>query len=283
MEKRRKNLLLIIPKRKDSMTVLQPQTDYVEIYVRKGKKMDREEIELYGELPTPDENTAAAKHNVSPAVIRRLPRYFRYLRELIRNGKMRISSGELSKMMNVTASQIRQDLNCFGGFGQQGYGYNVKYLYAKISEILGVNRNFRAVIIGAGNIGRALVRNPMFTKRGVSTVAMFDIDASVIGNTVSGIMIHDMREFEDFCRDNDIDIAVLTLPKECAQETVNRLVGAGVNGIWNFTGKELEVPSDRVKVVNVHLGDSLMELCYELNRRDYEKNSLQSENNKGEL
>lgn len=227
---------------------------------------------MYVELSDSDINSVAAKHNVSEAVIKRLPRYFRYLRELIRNGKMRISSGELSKMMNVTASQIRQDLNCFGGFGQQGYGYNVKYLYAKISEILGVNRNFRAVIIGAGNLGRALVRNPMFTKRGVSTVAMFDINPSVIGGTVSGIEIHSMNEIESFCQKEKIDIAVLTLPKECAQETVEKLIEAGVRGFWNFTGKELEVPSE-VKVVNVHLGDSLMTLCYELNQIEAEEES----------
>ena len=214
----------------------------------------------------------SSKPYVSPAVIRRLPRYFRYLRELIRNGKMRISSGELSKMMNVTASQIRQDLNCFGGFGQQGYGYNVKYLYAKISEILGVNCNFKAIIVGAGNLGRALVRNPMFTKRGVSTVAMFDIDKSLIGSTVAGVSVHSMEDLEDFCRDNAIDIAVLTLPKECAQEITERLAEAGVCGFWNFTGKELEMADGDIKVVNVHLGDSLMTLCYELNQLRDETN-----------
>lgn len=230
--------------------------------------MNNDELEIYGDIqPVLDNGDRASSPRayVSPAVIKRLPRYFRYLRELIRSGKMRISSGELSKIMNVTASQIRQDLNCFGGFGQQGYGYNVKYLYAKISEILGVNCNFKAVIIGAGNLGRALVRNPMFTKRGVSTVAMFDIDDSLIGNTVAGVAIHSMEELESFCSDNLIDIAVLTMPKECAQDVSERLVGVGVRGIWNFTGKELEMESDSLKIVNVHLGDSLMTLCYELN------------------
>ncbi|MEE0967858.1 MAG: redox-sensing transcriptional repressor Rex [Clostridia bacterium] len=231
--------------------------------------MSNEEMEkeLYGDISKEfegEEQSSAPKAYVSPAVIKRLPRYFRYLRELIRNGKMRISSGELSKIMNVTASQIRQDLNCFGGFGQQGYGYNVKYLYAKISEILGVNCNFRAVIIGAGNLGRALVRNPMFTKRGVSTVAMFDVEESVIGTTVAGISVYSMKELEDVCKELQADIAVLTLPKECAEDVSKRLSGTGVKGIWNFTGKELELGEESFKVVNVHLGDSLMTLCYEL-------------------
>ena len=216
------------------------------------------------ELPEASRSAQAQKTSVSPAVIKRLPRYFRYLRELIREGKMRISSGELSKMMNITASQIRQDLNCFGGFGQQGYGYNVKYLYAKISDILGVNCNFKSVIIGAGNLGRALVRNPMFTKRGVSTIAMFDIDPAVIGCTFSGVTVRSMDTLEIFCEENGVDIAVLTLPKNCAESVTKRLVSAGVHGIWNFTGIELDT-SENVKVVNVHLGDSLMTLCYELN------------------
>ena len=216
------------------------------------------------ELPEASRSAQAQKTSVSPAVIKRLPRYFRYLRELIREGKMRISSGELSKMMNITASQIRQDLNCFGGFGQQGYGYNVKYLYAKISDILGVNCNFKSVIVGAGNLGRALVRNPMFTKRGVSTIAMFDIDPAVIGCTFSGVTVRSMDTLEKFCEENGVDIAVLTLPKNCAESVTKRLVSAGVHGIWNFTGIELDT-SENVKVVNVHLGDSLMTLCYELN------------------
>jgi len=149
----------------------------------------------------------SVKNNVSPAVIKRLPRYFRYLRELIRSGKTRISSGELSDIMNVTASQIRQDLNCFGGFGQQGYGYNVNYLYAKICEILGVGKGFCAVIIGAGNLGSALVRNPMFEKRGVDVVAMFDVSADVVGRTISGVPVLHMDELEKFCRENCVDIA----------------------------------------------------------------------------
>lgn len=213
------------------------------------KKKTRYTVEGYGE--------------VSPAVIKRLPRYFRYLRELIRNGKLRISSGELSEMMHVTASQIRQDLNCFGGFGQQGYGYNVNYLYAKICEILGVGEGFRAVVIGTGNLGRALVRSPMFEKRGVDIVAMFDVAENLVGTTVAGVEVLHMDALEHFCTENVVDIAVLTLPKEYAAEVAERLVKAGVSGIWNFTSKELICPAP-VIVENVHIGDSLMTLCYEL-------------------
>ena len=199
--------------------------------------------------------------NVSPAVIRRLPRYYRYLRELIRNGQSRISSSELSRLMNVTASQIRQDLNCFGGFGQQGYGYNVNYLYAKISEILGVADNFSAIIIGAGNLGRALVGTRMFERRGVDVVAMFDINPSVIGKEFGDVRVYNMNDLEAFCKDKRIDIAVLALPKEVADEEVERLSAAGIKGVWNFTGKEIQTGKDMV-FEDVYLGDSLMTLCY---------------------
>ncbi len=205
---------------------------------------------------------------VSSAVIRRLPRYFRYLRELIREGKLRVSSGELSERMGVTASQIRQDLNCFGGFGQQGYGYNVNYLYAKICELLGVGAGIRAVIIGAGDLGRALVRSSMFEKRGVDIVSLFDVAPTLIGNTVGGIRIRDMAELEDFCTRNPIRMAVLTLPKEHAVAVTERLAALGVTGIWNFTGKELsETTGGNMAIENVHLGDSLMSLNYEICRR----------------
>ena len=204
--------------------------------------------------------------NVSPAVIRRLPRYFRYLRELIRQGKMRISSGELSAMMNVTASQIRQDLNCFGGFGQQGYGYNVNYLYAKICELLGVSRGLCGIIIGAGDLGRALVRSSMFEKRGVDIVAMFDVDPSIIGRTVGDVPVYDMSELEKFCAATKVDMAVLTLPKANVAEESRRLIDLGIKGLWNFTAMDLEYDPDRVVVENVHLGDSLMILDYRICR-----------------
>ena len=225
------------------------------------------------ELQLHNENEAEAIQRpfVSPAVIRRLPRYFRYLRELIREGKMRISSGELSERMGVTASQIRQDLNCFGGFGQQGYGYNVNYLYAKISELLGVSAGLSAIIIGAGDLGRALVRSTMFEKRGVDVVAMFDVDPAIIGKSFGGVDIHDMKELEAYCEQNSVDMAVLTLPKECAEAEAERLVRAGVCGFWNFTGRELAYSPDVAVVENVHLGDSLMILNYDICRLKHEK------------
>lgn len=201
---------------------------------------------------------------VSQAVIRRLPRYFRYLRMLIREGKMRVSSGELADLMQITASQIRQDLNCFGGFGQQGYGYNVSYLYAKICELLGVGSGLHAVIIGAGNLGHALARSSMFVKRGVDIVALFDVNPALIGQEVAGVKIRDMSELEAFCRTSQVDMAVLTLPKDQAQEVADRLLNAGVRGFWNFTGHELHYDRSVAAVEEVHLGDSLMSLNYRL-------------------
>lgn len=208
---------------------------------------------------------------VSPAVIRRLPRYFRYLRELLREGKTRISSGELAERMQVTASQIRQDLNCFGGFGQQGYGYNVSYLYSKISDLLGVSAGLQAIIVGAGDLGRALVRSAMFEKRGLDIIALFDVDYDLIGKEFGGVKVYDMRELESFCTNHVVDVAVLTLPKDKAEEEADRLFSLGVNGFWNFTGKELSNLSNCAVVENVHLGDSLMSLNYELCRRKSEK------------
>lgn len=201
---------------------------------------------------------------VSPAVVRRLPRYYRYLRELIAQGRTRISSGELSAMMNVTASQIRQDLNCFGGFGQQGYGYNVTYLFAKISEILGVGAGFHAVIIGAGDLGRALVHLSMFEKRGVDIVAMFDTGEGQEGRQFAGVKVHPLTALEAFCAEHQVDIAVITCPKEQVKPIAERLVQVGVKGIWNFMGVELKYDNKDISVENVHLGDSLMILNYKI-------------------
>ena len=204
---------------------------------------------------------------VSPAVIKRLPRYFRYLRELIRMGKTRVSSAELSKMMNVTASQIRQDLNCFGGFGQQGYGYNVNYLYTKICEILGVGFGFRAAVVGAGNLGSALVGSPMFEKRGVDVVALFDVAPAVVGKKIGPARVYDLSELEEKIREFGIEIVILTLPKEHAVEIGERLAHCPIHGIWNFTGKELALGESGIVVENVHIGDSLMTLCYEVAKK----------------
>ena len=216
------------------------------------------------ELQKQEMDQAAKSETVSPAVIKRLPRYFRYLRELIREGTLRISSGELAARMHVTASQIRQDLNCFGGFGQQGYGYNVQYLYTKISELLGVGEGFSAVIVGTGNLGRALIRNSMFEKRGVDVIAAFDVDPQQIGRVIADVNVLPMSELEDFCRKHKVDIAVLTLPKESAAEVARMLAGAGVRAFWNFTSTELQDLEPACTVETVHLGDSLMTLCYRL-------------------
>ncbi|MBQ3015593.1 MAG: redox-sensing transcriptional repressor Rex [Clostridia bacterium] len=204
----------------------------------------------------------AEKNPVSVAVIRRLPRYHRYLGELLREGKGRISSAELSRIMGVTASQIRQDFNCFGGFGQQGYGYNVKYLHSKIGELLGMKEGYRAVIVGAGNLGRALAATHMFERRGVTVVALFDNSPAVIGTEFNGFLVHDVRELGDFCRENSVNIGVLTVPKESAYECAATMVEAGVHGLWNFANMELTVEDKSVVVQNVHMGDSLMTLCF---------------------
>ena len=204
------------------------------------------------------------KPTVSTAVIKRLPRYHRYLGELLREGTLRISSAELSRLMNVTASQIRQDLNCFGGFGQQGYGYNVKYLYGKISELLGVEEGFRAVIIGAGNLGKALAATHMFERRGVERLALFDVNPDIIGEKIYGLPVYHIDELGAFCKREGVSIGVLTVPKEAAYSVAQTLVDSGVLGIWNFANMELKISAPNVIVENIHLGDSLMKLCYEL-------------------
>lgn len=210
-------------------------------------------------------NNKQSDKKISNAVIRRLPRYFRYLRELIRNDIMRISSRELSEKMNITASQIRQDLNCFGGFGQQGYGYNVKFLYSEISHILGVENGITAIIVGIGNMGKALVNNPLFEKRGIKVMGLFDTDPNVINTTYGDLTVMDAKNVTQFINDNNIDIVVLTIPKAAAQETFNSISESCVRGIWNFSNAEIKCPADKnIKIENVHLGDSLMALCYEV-------------------
>ena len=213
----------------------------------------------------------APRGQVSSAVIKRLPRYHRYLGELLREGTLRISSSKLSKIMGVTASQIRQDFNCFGGFGQQGYGYNIKYLYGKISELLGVEEGYRAVIVGAGNLGRALAATHMFERRGVNRMAMFDTSPEVVGKNIYGIHVYPVSELKEFCLANNVDIGVLTVPKEAAAEVAKTLAEGGVRGIWNFANMELLPPSEDVIVENIHLGDSLMTLCYALKTKGEEE------------
>lgn len=202
---------------------------------------------------------------ISRAVIRRLPRYYRYLGELLENGVERISSSDLSKRMKVTASQIRQDLNNFGGFGQQGYGYNVKYLYTEIGKILGLEENHNFIIIGAGNLGQALANYTSFENRGFILKGIFDVNPRLEGVTIRGVQIRMMDELSSFIRDNDVEIGVLTIPKEKAIEVVNLLVDNGVRAIWNFAHTDLNLP-DNVIVENVHLSESLMQLSYNISR-----------------
>ena len=201
---------------------------------------------------------------ISQAVIRRMPRYYRYLGELLEDGVERISSNDLSKRMNVTASQIRQDLNNFGGFGQQGYGYNVKFLYEEIGKILGLNQKHNIIVIGAGNLGQALANYVKFEKLGFVITALFDVNPALEGVTVRGIKIHMLDELEDYCKDHVVDIAALTMPKEKADAIANRLVNLGIQAIWNFAHVDLDLIDKDVVGENVHLSDSLMQLSYNI-------------------
>lgn len=201
------------------------------------------------------------ERQISQAVIQRLPRYYRYLGELLSNDVERISSNSLSKKMNVTASQIRQDLNNFGGFGQQGYGYNVKYLYTEIGKILGLNVNHSYVIIGAGNLGQALANYASFEKSGFLLKGIFDINPDLEGVQIRNVAIQNMDGLKEFIIENNIEMAVLTIPKSKASEVAEQLADTCIKGIWNFTNTELHLPSNII-VENVHLLDSLMKLSY---------------------
>ena len=201
--------------------------------------------------------------DISQAVIGRLPRYFRYLGELKDDGIERISSQDLSKRMQVTASQIRQDLNHFGGFGQQGYGYNVNHLYEEIGKILGLDKEHHLIIIGAGHLGQALANYINFERRGFLFKGLFDVDSSLHGKMIRDIEIRPMEEMEAFIRDNQIDIAVLTIPKNDAVVVAEKLASCGIKAIWNFAHVDLNLP-DSIQVENVHLSDSLMKLSYNL-------------------
>lgn len=207
---------------------------------------------------------------ISQAVIGRLPRYFRYLGDLRDEGVERISSQELSELMKVTASQIRQDFNNFGGFGQQGYGYNVDFLYKEIGKILGLDQTHHFIIIGAGNLGQALGNYMNFERRGFIFSGMFDKNPEVVGKEVRGIKVQPMEAMEQFVRENDIDIAVLTIPKTGAVEVAEKLVANGIKAIWNFAHVDLNVP-EGIQVENVHLSDSLMKLSYNFSRYKKEK------------
>ncbi len=218
-----------------------------------------------GNIETMNEKNQA----ISKQVKTRLPRYYRYLKELLDAGVYRISSGKLAGMMSLTASQIRQDLNYFGCFGQQGYGYNVKYLFAQISEILGVNDKLTAVIVGVGNLGRAMAQSNIFLSRGINLTALFDNSPELIGKEIAGKTVYDASTLEDYIVEHRIDVAVLTLTSKEALSVSERLEKAGIRGIWNYTN--VEIPAMKtVSVMNVYMGDSLMQLCFDIRQREAE-------------
>ena len=207
------------------------------------------------------------KENISDAVIRRLPRYYRQLTELCGRGVVRISSHSLGQEMNITASQIRQDFSCFGEFGQQGYGYNVKYLYTEIGKILGLDKTHNFIIIGAGNLGQALANYASFERSGFVLKSLFDVNPRFEGMAIRGIEVRMMDELVDFLKNNDIEIAALTIPKSKAIEVADLLVANGIKAIWNFAHTDLNLPKD-VIVESVHLSDSLMKLSYNISQRE---------------
>lgn len=204
-------------------------------------------------------------NNISNSVIRRLPRYYRFLGELEDQQISKISSRELSERMHLTASQIRQDLNCFGGFGQQGYGYNVSELRKEIGRILGVDKHRKTILIGAGNLGTALAVHINFEKSGCSLIGIFDSNKKIVGNPLGKLTITDIDDLEKFCRENKPEVAVLCIPKSVTKEIVDRLTELGVRSFWNFSHYDINVEHKNIIVENVHLGDSLLTLSYGVN------------------
>lgn len=209
--------------------------------------------------------------DISMAVVRRLPKYHRYLKDLLDKDINRISSKELSNMMGFTASQIRQDLNNFGGFGQQGYGYNVEELYKEIQRILGLNYDYNTVIIGAGNLGQAIANYTNFQRFGFKLMALFDTNPKLIGMKIRDVPIFDIDELQSFIEEKSIDIGIICTPKEFAQDIANKLTKSGVKAIWNFAPVDLKVPEE-VIIENVHLSDSLFILSYLLGNQREDQN-----------
>lgn len=205
---------------------------------------------------------------VSIPVIKRLPRYHRYLEELKEAGVTRISSKELSQRMGLTASQIRQDLNCFGGFGQQGYGYNIDQLYNEIGAILGLDKHTKAILVGAGNLGRAVATHLKFERRGFNLVGIFDSNPQLYGKVVGKCTIRPCDTLEEFCNESSPEVAILCIPGEAAAPMAQRLIELGIKGFWNFTQYDIAHMHKGIAVENVHLGDSLMTLCYQVNNTD---------------
>ena len=203
------------------------------------------------------------KEKISSAVIRRLPRYYRYLNDLYNNGTVRVSSEALARSMGLTASQIRQDLSCFGGFGQQGYGYNVERLRSEVADILGMNNHHTVVILGAGNLGRALIENFPFRASGFRLVAAFDVDPVLVGTRLGGVPVYHIDMLENYMNEHKVNVAVLTVPASVAKESAVTLMSCGVEGIWNFTNVEIpRAGHEEVKIENVHFADSLLTLSY---------------------
>ncbi|MBQ9376125.1 MAG: redox-sensing transcriptional repressor Rex [Ruminococcus sp.] len=210
----------------------------------------------------------AKNGSISTSVIKRLPRYYRFLGELKKQGVERISSRELSQLMKLTASQIRQDLNCFGGFGQQGYGYHVDSLHFEIGKILGVDKNFKTILIGAGNLGRAIATHINFETRGCKLIGIFDINPELTGVEVAGLKVLHTDELEAFCKENSPFVAVLCTPKANTQKIADDLVRMGIKAFWNYSHYDLSIDYDNIVVENVHLGDSLLCLTYGANNID---------------
>ena len=204
------------------------------------------------------------KENISDAVIRRLPRYYRQLTDLCARGVVRISSHSLGQEMNITASQIRQDFSCFGEFGQQGYGYNVEELRTEIGHILGVDKDHHLIMIGVGNLGRALLQNFRFSQAGFAVDAAFDVAPGVIDTVVNGVTVYPLDQVDAFVREHPVDVVVLTIPQAVAQETADRMINLGIRGVWNFTNIELSSANPDVKFENIHFADSLLTLSYRI-------------------
>ncbi|MDD3692521.1 MAG: redox-sensing transcriptional repressor Rex [Oscillospiraceae bacterium] len=210
---------------------------------------------------------AKENQNISMSVIRRLPRYYRFLHNLKENGIIRISSRELSMRMGLTASQIRQDLNCFGGFGQQGYGYIVDQLYNEIGHILGVDVPTPTVLLGAGNMGRAIANHMDFEKRGIRLVGIFDDSPHVVGSKIRNNEVLPISKIDEVCKANKVEVAILCIPEEVTPKIVKHMISLGISGFWNFTHYDIAYHFPDVAVENVHLSDSLMTLTYQMNKR----------------
>ncbi len=206
-----------------------------------------------------------SKDSISMSVIRRLPRYYRFLSELNEQNVERISSTRLAEIMNVTASQVRQDLNNFGGFGQQGYGYSVSQLKDEIQNILGLNNKYKAILIGAGNLGKAVAMHMNFDKLGFELIACFDNNPQKIGEKLNDITVKTDAELEEFCRNNHIDTAFLCIPRTGVKNVLDKLYALGIKNYWNFSHYDINARYNDTVVENVHLSDNLMTLCYRMN------------------